>query len=180
MFHYVYRLDSDSGDFYFGVRSSKNPFEKDRYMGSGVWCRQCRIDKVKLKKCMVSMHGTREEASEAELSYICKHWGNPKLMNLCRISSIPLFGPKSPQPNTRCNFMISKIWQLPTYTRVLWISMMSMADVTGLVWVHPAMLRKFSNITQDEFDESISVFLDLDLIQKFEECWAFKDVNYLP
>jgi hypothetical protein len=67
--HYTYRVtDSDTGEFYVGVRSCWKEVEQDSaYMGSGKWplasVRACRP----LVKRVLAVHATRAEAEVAEM-----------------------------------------------------------------------------------------------------------------
>lgn len=179
MIHYVYELRAENGEFYFGSRSSKVSFDQDRYMGSGVWCRKCRKEKIQIKKRLVSTHPTREDTSAAELEIICEHWGDPMLMNQKRCASVPVFGPRARKP-FRFSFTQSEVWKSNYATRILWITMVAMSDDTGLVWVHPGVLRKrYANITQAEFDSAIATMQKWGAIEKVGECWAFTSLEAL-
>jgi phage replication O-like protein O len=63
--HYVYRLDHEgSGTFYIGVRSCDCPPIEDPYKGSGRW--SARIPKAEIKKTIISIHSSRNDAEVAE------------------------------------------------------------------------------------------------------------------
>ena len=175
MIHYVYRLQADTGEYYFGSRSSKVAFNRDRYMGSGVWCRSCKKSKIPLFKTLVSQHKTRESAAEAELEIIAHHWGNPLLMNRARMSAIPLLGPRAIQENRRAEFITSSTWRLPLPVRVLWVTMMALADATGLVWVHPGVLVDYADLSLCEFNSAVDCLLKRGIIKKIGEVYAFVD-----
>ncbi len=80
--HYVYRLDADDGSYYLGVRSFVGDVDSDRYAGSGKWPDHMRFNGVKLKKSIVSVHGTRTDADIAEALAIKKCIGDALCMNI--------------------------------------------------------------------------------------------------
>lgn len=81
MFHIVYRLTDQNGNFYFGVHSTKKL--KDGYRGSGSWPKECQQKKIKLRKDILYQFETRKEAKEAEEKLIAEHINQAKCMNKC-------------------------------------------------------------------------------------------------
>lgn len=78
--HYTYRLDSENGDFYIGVRSSYKSPEDDKYMGSGRWTHKQRG----LKKTILGSFSSRAEAEVEEGRLIFHHSSNPKCKNILK------------------------------------------------------------------------------------------------
>jgi hypothetical protein len=68
--HYVYRLESDDGEFYIGVRSCFGTVEGDDYMGSGKWPKLMRKLRKPMTKKVIGSFQTREEAEAEEARII--------------------------------------------------------------------------------------------------------------
>lgn len=83
--HYVYRLESEDGDFYIGVRSCFDSPSTDDYMGSGKWPRLMRKAGKKITKTILSEWQSREEA-EAEETRIIR---DSIEQSRCRNCSVP-------------------------------------------------------------------------------------------
>lgn len=89
MFHYIYKVTSKSGLYYYGRHSTDNM--NDGYVGSGKWVRSLK-DKSTLSKTIVEMCSSVSELKDREKYYISEHIGNPKCMNhnenSCGFSSV--------------------------------------------------------------------------------------------
>ena len=79
--HYVYRLTAEDGRFYIGVRSCYGSPEKDEYMGSGVWPKNCETMKIRLDKEILSVFQTRKQAEEDEKYRIAENIFDPNCQN---------------------------------------------------------------------------------------------------
>lgn len=80
MYHYVYRLDLiETGEFYFGSRTSKCHPNDDSYMGSMI---RWKPDKSKLKKTIIDFSFVnREDAINFEANLIKENINNPLIRN---------------------------------------------------------------------------------------------------
>ena len=78
--HYTYVVTlPETGEFYIGVRTCKCSPAQDRYVGSGGWL--STINKASLKKQVVGVFATREEAEKNEVALIVEHRGNALIRN---------------------------------------------------------------------------------------------------
>lgn len=77
MFHYVYAVTNEIGEFYIGCRSSTRPPQKDRYFGSGAWIVFGARPRV---KAILSEHPTRRMALLRETTVLRMVISSP----LCR------------------------------------------------------------------------------------------------
>lgn len=78
--HYTYVVTlPETGEFYIGVRTCKCSPAQDRYVGSGGWL--STINKASLKKQVVGVFSTREEAEKNEVALIVEHRGNALIRN---------------------------------------------------------------------------------------------------
>ena len=139
MHHYIYKLEDKLGAFYFGVRSSFVPPDKDSYMGSGVWPKQCRRSGVTLKKSIISIHSSRQEACVAESCCINEHLDNEMLMNRYFGVQNHLLGPRETTKQggvvwIDVNFLNSAFWVTESAsTRLVWITLLCLANSSGEV-----------------------------------------------
>jgi hypothetical protein len=93
MNHYVYKLEDESGNYYFGSRSSKISPSDDKYMGSGYWPKSCRKNQVRLKKTVVkSGFSDRLEASKFEVALILLSHDDTMLCNRSTTVQNPVLG----------------------------------------------------------------------------------------
>jgi len=78
MYHYTYVLwDETTGEYYIGVRSCFCDPKEDDYQGSMVAWKLSEERKAKLKKRVVEVYPTREEAEYWEAVAIEEHILNP-------------------------------------------------------------------------------------------------------
>lgn len=180
MNHYVYRLDSEDGEYYIGVRSTPHAPEKDRYMGSGRWCSESKISGRKITKTILTIHESRESANQTELTLIDEHWGNPGFKNRKKITGSGTLGMTFPRSewmmgNDFHAILDSEVWMESNDTRILWMTMMGLADRTGLVWVAGPILAHFARLGIDQFNDSISRLEELDIVEKVGNVWEIKD-----
>jgi len=89
MFHYTYKITDESGNFYFGSRSSHDEPEKDKYMGSGVWVRLQKKSGTKLQKKILRKFKTRSEACRHELELIHQNINQDLCRNISLSSGVP-------------------------------------------------------------------------------------------
>lgn len=78
MHHYVYKIFTDTGKFYYGRHSTLNM--DDGYMGSGKWVRSIR-DKSILQKDVVEVCENYEQLLMREQYWISHNIGHPNCMN---------------------------------------------------------------------------------------------------
>lgn len=139
MHHYVYKLESETGAFYFGVRSSSVSPLEDSYMGSGTWPKLCRKGLVKLQKSIVSTHSSRQEACLAEAQIINQHLGNELLMNRYFGVQNHLLGPREETGKDKfvrldASLLNSAFWVTESpETKAVWITFLCLADMHGFV-----------------------------------------------
>lgn len=85
MYHYIYKITNDTGDYYIGKRSCAD-IESDSYMGSGLRLREQMSARpyAGWKKTILSTHPSAQEAYDAERHALGDLWLNdPKCLNLC-------------------------------------------------------------------------------------------------
>jgi hypothetical protein len=163
MFHYVYRLEDAAGLFYIGSRSSIVEPESDRYMGSGVWPRECRKRGVKLSKQVISIHHSRKLACAAEDQLIRQHLPNPMLQNIFVGQQNPRLGPRDGFSDGLVfpfnpRFLGSSLWVSESVTtRVVWVTMMLMADKDGRVDASVPGLAHLAAVPIDDCIESLNI-----------------------
>lgn len=80
-YHYVYKIEFETGHFYFGVRSSKCIPEKDSYLGSPSTFKHY-WDTYSHKKYIISIWPTRKEANIVEDLLIKWAWSVNKSLSL--------------------------------------------------------------------------------------------------
>ena len=78
MFHYTYKITSNSGLYYIGRHSTKNI--DDGYMGSGKWVTDIK-DKSKLSKEILEYFDNFNELQKAEESLLYEHINKKGCMN---------------------------------------------------------------------------------------------------
>lgn len=78
MLHFIYKIYSPSGFYYYGRHSTKNI--NDGYLGSGKWVRSIK-DKSKLKREIVLICENIQELMKKEEEYIGKYINDPFCMN---------------------------------------------------------------------------------------------------
>jgi hypothetical protein len=85
MKHYTYKLtQEETGLYYIGVRSCKCEIKDDPYMGSMQAWKLTKEEKLSLKKEIIAVYSSREEANEDEhfiLKSIKRDWKDPNCMN---------------------------------------------------------------------------------------------------
>jgi hypothetical protein len=173
MFHYVYELTAPNGEFYIGVRSSSKEPMRDRYMGSGRWCRAMALEGVRLTKRVLSTHHDRRDAGLAELAAITEKWGDPLLMN-----RIQAGGTGYLTANGDRNIHSYPVWREGTLqVKVLWTLLRANASEDGLVWISRGMLVHFSGMSEAEFDEAMAFLLERGYAEPFEETPCFQLCN---
>lgn len=102
-FHYVYRMESETGEFYIGVRSSAFEPLIDSYSGSGLWPTEMMRKKIPLKKIILATFENRYDAETFEVKAVSESLSN----ELCRNKTVPKPAslPKSPvSPNKQFRF----------------------------------------------------------------------------
>lgn len=68
-FHYLYRLENpETGEYYYGKRSTNFIPHLDDYSGSGEWCRVMREGNTFIHKKVLQVFSTAREALDAESS----------------------------------------------------------------------------------------------------------------
>jgi len=78
MYHYVYKVKSNSGKYYFGRHSTKNL--EDGYLGSGKWVRSLK-DKSDLVKEILEFCDNFDDLLKLEHKYISENIGKDDCMN---------------------------------------------------------------------------------------------------
>lgn len=63
----------------------------------------------------------------------------------------------------------SSVWSENATTRIVWITMLAMADAEGIVRASQSGLARFANVTQAQCDAALSVFLAPDKESRTEE-----------
>lgn len=79
--HYVYRTESGTGEFYVGSRTSHGDPKTDTYMGSGKWVAAELSKGTSLRKTILSVHKTRQQASDEETRVLLEVISHPLCMN---------------------------------------------------------------------------------------------------
>lgn len=85
MFHYTYKtINLQTGDFYLGVRSSRNAPADDAYLGSGIKITNAvrKYGRSSFKKEILATYPSRAAANDAEKLLIEKHLGDPNCYNI--------------------------------------------------------------------------------------------------
>jgi len=162
MFHYVYRLEDKAGSFYFGIRSCcVAPSEDTGYRGSGVWPRQCAKNGLVLDKSILSVHDSRQEAAEAEARIINEHVGDTLLMNRYFGVQNHWIGPRETSFNPDVVYidstmLYSSFWASESIaTRVVWMTMMLLADKDGDVACSVYGLAEKAKVSLNECEKAI-------------------------
>lgn len=66
-FHYLYRLENpETGEYYFGTRSTNMLPHMDDYLGSGDWCREMKENGSFIHKEIIELFATPEDCRKAE------------------------------------------------------------------------------------------------------------------
>ena len=81
MFHYTYKITSNSGLFYVGRHSTDDL--NDGYMGSGKWVRSIK-DKSKLSKEILEYFDSFDELMKAEQNLLDEYIGKKGCMNFLK------------------------------------------------------------------------------------------------
>jgi hypothetical protein len=84
IYHYVYRVENDKGEFYYGKRSYKGDYKQDKYMGSGTLLKaKMRAGKYSWVKQVVFLCEDEDEAYEKEKEILGSSWrDDEKCLNL--------------------------------------------------------------------------------------------------
>lgn len=78
MFHFTYKVSTESGKYYVGRHSTKNI--DDGYLGSGKWPKSIK-DKSSLHREILNFYQTFEELVQAEEKLLIENINNPMNMN---------------------------------------------------------------------------------------------------
>lgn len=78
VFHYIYKVESDSGKYYIGRHTTKKLM--DGYKGSGKWVRSIK-DKSVLTKTILEYCDSFEQLKAREAELLAQHVGLPNCMN---------------------------------------------------------------------------------------------------
>jgi hypothetical protein len=107
-YHYTYRLECEqTGQYYFGLRTSLKPCDVDPYMSSSRVIKALRSQGYTFKKQLVSYWPTREEAAKHEIDILSKEdvKNNYNCLNLSIPTSTKFYyyggapGKRGPQKN---------------------------------------------------------------------------------
>jgi hypothetical protein len=159
MNHYVYRLCDQDGNYYFGVRSTTKQPERDRYMGSGVWPKECRRGGIELDKTIIRRgFQTRHEAEQHEYRLISSHYHDPQNQN--QFLAVPGRGKVGPYQRMMRRIILSELCGQPTEVVSVYMVALGMAqdDMVDL-----GLVSKMTGIEISECFDHLETISNLNL-----------------